>query len=375
MVYSLFHTIDWILFLCLSVSTGYLLIFALLGAFRKKTPYTDMGHYHRIGILALDTHRFTEWIPLLNTWLQQDYPAEKWEIIIATPQHMELPPGFPAGKITVIQTEDSHSQANVLRTTLDLLPKEAYDLLLVMDTQTYAPTHLLAEINKSYNDSSATLQLHRVYAHRSSYPQLWNAIGEEIRRSIYSKGHNKIGLSAALEDSSFVLNYSWLSESLEELPENFTCRDVELLLLREREYIDYLDHLHLTSQKEINTAIFYRKQKQTFSQQYRRFFRSLLCLPEGIFRLNRDLIDRSLQWVILPPIWLLHLTGLMCMVTLYFQWMLSIKWWMLLFVLLFALALATPNYLVDKSFNNALKRVPFYIPGWFFSFFRKQTVK
>ena len=39
-------------------------------------------------------------------------------------------------------------------------------------------------------------------------------------------------------------------------------------------------------------------------------------------------------------------------------WLDGIKWWMLVLVLLLAMAFAIPDYLVDNKFNKAIKSIP-----------------
>ena len=45
-------------------------------------------------------------------------------------------------------------------------------------------------------------------------------------------------------------------------------------------------------------------------------------------------------------------------ILLFIEWSLSIKWFILFILLLFSMALATPDYLVDNKFNKSMKAIP-----------------
>ncbi|MCC8186458.1 MAG: hypothetical protein LIP08_02825 [Bacteroides sp.] len=374
MEYAVLHTAEWIGFLCLAASTGYLLLFALLGCFRKQEEEeTAAEKPYRMVVVIRTVSPATDWDRLLDMYHRQTYPHELFKLLIATSiPARQLPPVLSQQAI-ILPMEEGASDGKVIHSALASLPKKTYDLLLFLDAPATVSHDLLAQINTAYNESPSVLQLHRIYTDRSTYPVLWNAVGEEIRRSISGRGHNRCGLSASLEESGFVLECDWLEENLDELPEDFTCQQLELYLASDRQYIHFQDHIQLRYEEEISTSAFYHRQRRSFGKQYKSFFNALKRLPEGILGLNPDLIDRCMQWAILPPVWLIHLITFMALLTTWLQWTLSLKWWVLLVLLLFALALATPDYLVDKPFNKAMKRTLFYIPGWFLSFFSKPS--
>ena len=49
-------------------------------------------------------------------------------------------------------------------------------------------------------------------------------------------------------------------------------------------------------------------------------------------------------------------------------WLDGIKWWMLVLVLLLAMAFAIPDYLVDNKFNKAIKSIPIMGIGMILNF-------
>ncbi len=377
MGYSLLHIAEWILFLCVAISTGYLLLFAFLGCFRKSVEEdeedTEAEKQHRMAIV-IQTHAApTDWDRLLEMYHRQTYPPELFKILIATSiPTEELSPALSRQAI-LIPIEKDASAGRVVQSAFASLSEQAYDLFVFLDASAKISQDLLAQINTAYNQSPSVFQLHRMYTDRHTYPVLWNAVGEEIRRSISGRGHNTCGFSASLEESGFVLEGDWLEENRDELPEDLTCQQLELYLAADRQYIQFQDHIQLKYKEEIRPSAFYRRQRRAFRTQYKSLLNALGRLPEGICSLNADLTDRCIQWAILPPVWLVHLLIFMALLTTWLQWTLALKWWGLLVLLLFALALATPDYLVDKPFNKAMKRTPFYIPGWFLSLFSKPS--
>ena len=73
---------------------------------------------------------------------------------------------------------------------------------------------------------------------------------------------------------------------------------------------------------------------------------------------NLDYCDKLLQWCLPPRILLMGLVPLWTAAMTVFDPLGSIKWWIVLLLLLFALALALPDEQTDRQLGRALRRMP-----------------
>jgi hypothetical protein len=73
---------------------------------------------------------------------------------------------------------------------------------------------------------------------------------------------------------------------------------------------------------------------------------------------NFDFADRILQWVCVPRTLLVIVIAIWGCVCVFVDWMAAFKWAGLSLLLLFAFAIATPNYLVDEKFDKAMRGIP-----------------
>ena len=75
-------------------------------------------------------------------------------------------------------------------------------------------------------------------------------------------------------------------------------------------------------------------------------------LPGAIVNRHYDHIDKIVQWMLIPRTILIGIIAIMSVVLPFIYMSLVIKWWITGAVVLFAFALATPDYLVDKNWNR-----------------------
>ena len=81
-------------------------------------------------------------------------------------------------------------------------------------------------------------------------------------------------------------------------------------------------------------------------------------LPGAIAAGNLDYCNKLLQWCLPPRILLMGLVPLWTAAMTVFDPLGSIKWWIVLLLLLFALALALPDEQTDRQLGRALRRMP-----------------
>jgi hypothetical protein len=81
-------------------------------------------------------------------------------------------------------------------------------------------------------------------------------------------------------------------------------------------------------------------------------------LPKAISSGNLDYCDKIFQWLIPPRMLLIGLPFVFGIMMLFINWTYSIKWWVILFLLMVALSMAMPDELYTASFRKALRKLP-----------------
>jgi len=90
-----------------------------------------------------------------------------------------------------------------------------------------------------------------------------------------------------------------------------------------------------------------------------------------------------LQWMLIPRTVLIAIIVMMSLILPFIYMTLAIKWWITFAIIIFAFALATPDYLIDKDFDKSFLKAPFLIiwglinllpfSGWKNKFVNKNT--
>ena len=242
-----------------------------------------------------------------------------------------------------------------------------YDIALLMNADNVVEKNFLNELNNTYASGSNAIQSHRIYQERSDNITVLNAIADEINNSILRAGHVTFGLSASLNGSGVAIDFIWFKENIGQINDDDDEKVIESLLLRERIYVEYLHQTHVYALKNGGKKRFYDQRGNGIKAQYYSFFTNIGNLPKAILGGNIDYADRILQWFIFPRTILPGIIILCGILLIFLDWTASIKWWGLLFAMLFAMAIAVPDYLVDNKFNKAMKAIPFLAIGMVFN--------
>ena len=86
--------------------------------------------------------------------------------------------------------------------------------------------------------------------------------------------------------------------------------------------------------------------------------RNIRYLPGAIVNRHYDVIDKIIQWTLLPRIIMMGIIILMGIIMPFIYFTLAIKWWLLFAIVLFIFAMATPNYLVDDKWDKTFFLIP-----------------
>lgn len=375
-VLFLLDTLDSILFFLLALSIGYLLFFAFASIFESGSPYPSASKKYRFAVLFPAYKEDKVIVSSIASFLRQDYPKENYDIIVISDkmkvstnlQLQELPI-----ELLTVHFENS-SKAKALNFAIEKLSDRVYDMVVIMDADNTVNPDFLQKISDAYECGANVIQAHRMAKNLNTSTAILDAVSEEINNSIFRKGHVKFGISSALIGSGMALEYSWFRENIKKVSSAGEDKELEKLLLKQRIYIDYMDNVPVYDEKTQKEISFHNQRRRWLSAQFASLWEALPDLPEAIISKNIDYCDKIIQWMMLPRVLLIGITGLLSITFSLINWEWALKWWLLLFFLFLALCMAIPDYLVNKDFKKAIIKVPFLTLMMFINLFRMKGV-
>lgn len=301
MTENLLSLADTLLFLCISLSGIYLFVFALTSMCKRAERYPK----------AKSKHRFALLLPPSTPTPTFDYPEELYDI-------------YPY--------ENLHKSVQALDET-------KYDIAIVLGESAHVSPALLQEVNNAYDAGITAMQLHHIIEPRHTRKLRLQAVSEETNHAIFKQGHTRVGLSSAMDGTDMAMELKWLQKNLKSPKSN-----LERRLLRQRIFVEYLEQ-----------AIVYSPTPRARTHEIAGG-KVLSDFPEALFTGNWDYADKLFQRLL--PSWkvLLITTGILSAVTTCYNGAFSVKWWILLFCLLFTVCLAIPDYLVETKKKRKSKK-------------------
>ncbi len=95
--------------------------------------------------------------------------------------------------------------------------------------------------------------------------------------------------------------------------------------------------------------------------QYKSILRNIRFLPMAIMNRHYDMIDKLIQWMLIPRMLLMAVIIFMGIVVPFIYLTAALKWWGLFAIVILIFAIATPNYLVDDKWDSTFFKMPFII--------------
>ena len=357
---TVLHTLDILFFILTSAAVLYLLIFALLAQRKKPESYPLARKQHRVLVLFPAYKEDKVIVESVRSFLEQEYPRELYRVVVVSdkmqPETDEALKQLPVELINA-RFENS-SKAAALNLAIEQQGDREYDIVTIMDADNIAAPDFLQKINDAYDFGIQAIQAHRTSKGGATDVAILDAASEEINNAIFRKGHARIGLSSALSGSGMAFDYNWF---VRRIPAVFTAgedKELELLLLKDEIFIDYLADVLVYDEKIATTSGFYHQRRRWIAAQFDLLWKSFRYLPRAILTSNVGYCEKVIQWMIPPRVVMAGYIFLVGIVWLIFDWTLSLKWWGALFLLLCALSIAMPDELYNASFKRALRKTP-----------------
>ncbi|MBQ4280080.1 MAG: glycosyltransferase, partial [Rikenellaceae bacterium] len=343
-----------------ALAVAYLFIFALFSLRRRYFTFDPARVKHRIAVLV-PAHREDAVIgESVASLLAQDYPQEAFDIVVIAdrfePATLDT---LRRQRVRLLEVNfEQGSKARALNYAMQQIAGEPYEVAVILDADNTVGPDFLSRLNDAYHSGAMAVQAHRKAGNLDTDTALLDALSEEINNSIFRKGHVALGISSALIGSGMALDFRWLADHVGKLVTAGEDKELEVLLLREGVFIEYLDDVEVLDAKTRQESAFYIQRRRWLAAQFYALGSALGSLPGALLTGNIDFCDKCLQWMMPPRILLLGGIPLWAAVMTAAHWTASLKWWGLWLALLFALSFATPDYLVTDRLRKALRRLP-----------------
>ena len=353
---------DIIIFILVALTVLYLGTFAFTSMFARHGEIPKAKSQNRF-IILIPSHESGKSVEMtVNSILGQTYPQRLFDVTVIADHEDEITMFHLAQQPVTLLTPNfaKSSRTKSLQLAINNLPQfKIYDVAIILDAGDVVEPEFLEQMNDAYESAGTkAIQAHKVSFNRDTVSARLSAIFEEINNSIFRRGHIRVGLSAAMASSGMVFNFEWFKQQILAAKINWADKELEALLLRHHIYVDYFDKIMVYGEKARQAEEFNRQHRNWILTQWRAILRNLHYLPKAIIQKHYDMIDKLLQWMLLPRMVMMIIILLMCLITPFIYFTMAIKWWALFAIVLFVFAMATPNYLVDDKWDSTFFKIP-----------------
>lgn len=361
-IWTIFTYIDWILFIWCAITVIYLGVFAFTSLFVRHSEIPKAKKQNRF-IILIPSHKSGKSVEMtINSVLGQTYPQRMFDVTVIADHESEITMFHLAQQpITLLTpTFDKSSRTKSLQLAVNNLPQfKIYDVAIILDAGDVVEPEFLEQLNDAYESAGTkAIQAHKVSFNRDTVSARLSAIFEEINNSIFRRGHISIGLPCTMQSSGNAFDFTWLKDYLRFAKRTWSEKEMEAVLTRQHIYIDYFDKIVVYGEKARQAEDFNRQHRSWILAQFKTFIHNVRYLPTAIMNRHYDLLDKLLQWMLIPRMIMMAIILLMCVMTPFIFFTAAVKWWALFAIVLFVFAVATPNYLVDDKWDSTFFKVP-----------------
>ena len=354
--------VDGVLFALMAFTSLYLAVYAIASLFARRPDIPKTKRLNRFIVLipAYKSDAVVE--RTVRSILGQTYPQRLFDVVVISDHQSEMTNFRLAQHPITLLTPNfkNSSKSKSLQFAINNLPQfKIYDIVVVLDADNIVLPEFLEELNAAYEYAGTkAVQVHRLSKNRDTSSAILDATFEEINNSIFRLGHVAIGMPSAIAGSGMAFDFNWFKDNITKTSEALDDKELEALLLRQRIYIDYFDHILVFDEKTRSSSDFNRQRNRWVFTQFHSVIRNIRHLPHAIVNKQYDLIDKILQWLLVPRTIMMSVIILMSIVLSPIYLTLAIKWWVLAAFILFIFAVATPDYLVDNRWGRSFFIAP-----------------
>lgn len=356
------YAIDSFLFVICGLTVLYMTIFTITSLFAKDVRMIPAKKSNRFVVL-IPAYKCDDVIEdTVKAILGQTYPQRLFDVTVISDYQDEMT-NFKLAQypITLLTPNfQMSSKAKSLQMAINNLPEfKIYDLVVILDADNIVLPEFLQEMNDAYElAGTKAIQAHRVSKNRDTPSAILDSTFEEINNTIFRRGHIRAGLSAAILGSGIAFDFRWFKENIMKVKTAWEDKELEARLARQNIFVDYFDNILVFDEKTRKTKAFNKQRSRWATTQFHSILSNIRFMPLAILNRQYDLIDKILQWMLLPRTTMMGIILFMCILLPLIYFSLAVKWWILIAWTLFIFAIATPDYLVDKNWTKAFFKAP-----------------
>lgn len=354
------YILEYICWILASVAVAYPLIYSLASLGTRKSYYPPANKQHRFAVLFPAYKEDRIIVSVVESFLKQNYPQELYNVIVIS-DHMQDTTNTCLAQlpITLLKANyENSSKAKALNFAMDHFGRDEFDAVVILDADNIVDTNFLQEINKVIDAGVQAIQAHRTAKNRNTEIAVLDGLSEEVNNSIFRRGHVRLGVSSALIGSGMIFNYQWFHDNVKHLSTAGEDKELEVLLLKQRIFIEFLDEVYVYDEKTQGEQGFYNQRRRWLATQFAQWGRVFKDLPKAILSGNIDYSDKLIQWILPPRLILFGGIIVMGCIMQIVDWPLALKWWALFLIMGITLCLAIPDKLVDDQFKKSINKLP-----------------
>ena len=359
-IQEVLYIFEYICLILASIAVAYPLIYSLASLGTRKSYYPTANKQHKFAILFPAYKEDRVILPVVESFLQQHYPQELYKVIIIS-DHMQETTNERLAQlpITLLKANyENSSKAKALNFAMNHFGRDEFDAVVILDADNIVDTNFLLEINKVFDAGVQAIQAHRTAKNRNTDIAVLDGLSEEVNNSIFRRGHVRLGISSALIGSGMIFNYQWFHDNVKHLVTTGEDKELEVLLLKQRIFIEFLDEVYVYDEKTQGEKGFYNQRRRWLATQFAQWGRVFKDLPRAILSGNIDYSDKLIQWMLPPRLILFGGIIVMGSIMQIIDWPLALKWWALFLIMGVTLCLAIPDKLVDDRFKKSINKLP-----------------
>ena len=360
---TILYIAEIILYTILAINIGYLLLFALASKFYRRRNYPNTPKHNKFAVLFPAYKEDKVILPTIQSFLQQDYPAEFYDIIVISDQMQESTNEalrqLPIRLLTADYTDSSKAKA--MNLAMKATADTPYDMIVIMDADNTTDPDFLSEINRAFQAGEKAIQAHRTAKNMNTDVAVLDAASEEINNHLFRKAHTALGFSSALIGSGMMFDFEMFQEIAPRLSGSDLAKAAEMELLKENIYTEYMEEIVCYCKKTDDTSGYSKERQRWLGSKYRSSILALQQFPIAFLQGKWDLCEKLFQWL-LPSRFLLILYITICAVAMTFlEWPLATKWYALLAILFITFLMAMPEGEISRKFRSAFWSLPILV--------------
>lgn len=358
--WEILYLLEYICWILAALAVAYPLVFSLASLGQRTFQYPPARTLRRFAVIFPAYKEDRIIVPVVESFLRQDYPELLFKVVVVS-DHMQDATNETLASLPVILLKadyENSTKAKALNLAIDSLDHSQYDVVVILDADNEVEKDFLHEINKAFEAGIEAVQAHRTAKNRNTDIAVLDGMSEEVNNSIFRRGHVRLGLSSALIGSGMAFDYDWFRKNIRKVSSAGEDKELEALLLKQKIFIEFLDHVPVYDEKTQGETGFYNQRRRWIASQIAQWSRVARDMPGAIFSLNIDYIDKLVQWLLPPRLILFGGIILMGCFMQIIDWPLALKWWALFIIMGISLCLAIPDKLVDDRFKKSIYKLP-----------------